>query len=88
MPISVIKENRERLEIYLREYHQMGKHLQGIMCLSAQFKYQHGSVVLLTGSAQMPQCLEVISWGNRERENGGGRRGRNREGRKRINLII
>lgn len=38
---------------------------------------QHGGVVLVTASAEMSQCLEVISWGHRERgrEDGGGDKG-------------
>lgn len=60
MPISGITENRELLKIYLREYHQMGNLLQ-VMYVSVQFMYQRGSVVLVTGSAEMPQRLEVIS---------------------------
>lgn len=88
MPISVIKENRELLEVYLGEYHQMGNLLQGIVHLCTQFIYQHGSVVLVTASAEMSPCLEVISWGHREREREWRRgQGRNREGKEGINLI-
>lgn len=45
--------------------------------------------MLVTASAEMSQCLEVISWGHeeREREDGGGDKGEMGKEGKGINLI-